>query len=83
MDRHDLASSIARASRLEGDFRLRSGARSTQYFDKYRFESDPALLRAIAEQLAPLIPSGVDALETVLPATLWPVPTYAEMLFKL
>ncbi len=25
----------------------------------------------------------VDALETMLPASLWPVPTYAEMLFKL
>jgi len=62
MDRKELASSIARVSRLEGDFRLRSGTRSTQYFDKYRFESDPTLLRAIAEHLAHLVPAGTDAL---------------------
>ena len=36
MDRTDLASAIAQVSRLEGEFRLRSGARSTQYFDKYQ-----------------------------------------------
>ena len=41
---------------------LRSGARSTEYFDKYLFESDPALLRAIGEALVPLIPRGTDAL---------------------
>src|SRR6185436_15817294 len=38
------------------------GVTSTTYFDKYQFESDPALLRAIAEHLAPLVPSGIDAL---------------------
>ena len=62
MNHQALASAIARASRLEGDFQLRSGVRSTQYFDKYRFESDPILLRAIIEHLAPLLPTGVDAL---------------------
>jgi orotate phosphoribosyltransferase len=62
MDRKELAASIARVSRLEGDFLLRSGAHSTLYFDKYRFESDPTLLRAIAEHLAQLIPTGIDAL---------------------
>ena len=61
MNRKELALSIARVSTLEGDFLLRSGRRSTQYFDKYRFESDPTLLRAIAEQLADLIPTGIDA----------------------
>jgi orotate phosphoribosyltransferase len=35
---------------------------SNEYFDKYRFESDPGLLRAIAEASAPLVPSGIDAL---------------------
>jgi glutamine synthetase len=27
--------------------------------------------------------ADIDALETILPSDLWPVPTYAEMLFKL
>jgi orotate phosphoribosyltransferase len=37
---------------LEGDFVLRSGKRSTYYLDKYRFETDPELLRALGERLA-------------------------------
>jgi orotate phosphoribosyltransferase len=50
------------SSRLTGVFRLRSGGTSTRYFDKYRFESDPALLREICAALAPQIPAGTDAL---------------------
>ena len=56
IDRESLASAIASVATLRGEFTLRSGAVSPEYFDKYRFESDPALLRAIAEHLAPLIP---------------------------
>lgn len=37
---------------LEGDFTLRSGRRSRWYLDKYRFETDPALLRELGERLA-------------------------------
>ena len=37
---------------LEGDFTLRSGKRSRWYLDKYRFETEPALLRALGERLA-------------------------------
>jgi orotate phosphoribosyltransferase len=37
---------------LEGDFVLRSGKRSTWYLDKYRFETEPQLLRALGERLA-------------------------------
>jgi len=37
---------------LEGDFTLRSGRRSRWYLDKYRFETDPELLRQIGERLA-------------------------------
>ena len=62
MDRAQLASAIANVATLHGEFRLRSGAAATTYFDKYRFESDPALLSVLAEALAPLVPSGVDAL---------------------
>ena len=37
---------------LEGDFVLRSGRRSTYYLDKYRFETQPELLRPLGERLA-------------------------------
>src|SRR6185436_1009534 len=62
MDRNDLARRIHAAAHLTGTFTLRSGAVSNEYFDKYRFESDPALLRAIAEAAADLVPAGIDAL---------------------
>ena len=58
----DLAARIHRAARLSGSFRLRSGETSSFYFDKYRFESDPALLRDICVGLAALVPAGTDAL---------------------
>jgi orotate phosphoribosyltransferase len=57
-----LARRIYDVSHLTGEFTLRSGATSTEYFDKYRFESDPTLLRAIADALVPLVPDGTDAL---------------------
>lgn len=62
MDRQRLAASIFETSHLTGEFVLRSGATATEYFDKYLFESDPVLLRQIAEQLLPLVPQGADAL---------------------
>lgn len=49
-------------ARLTGEFRLRSGVVSSEYFDKYLFESDPTLLREIADALAGLVPDGADAL---------------------
>ena len=60
--RTELAAQIYRSSHLTGEFQLRSGAIANQYFDKYRFENDPTLLRSIAEALAPLVPPGTDAL---------------------
>jgi orotate phosphoribosyltransferase len=62
MDRSALARNIYVAAHLSGSFTLRSGVVSDEYFDKYRFESDPALARAIAEAMVPLVPDGVDAL---------------------
>ncbi len=61
-DRTDLARRIHSVAHLTGTFTLRSGTVSHEYFDKYRFESDPALLRAIGEAAAPLVPAGIDAL---------------------
>jgi orotate phosphoribosyltransferase len=62
MDRTALARRIHAASHLTGTFTLRSGAVSTEYFDKYRFEADPALLLDIAHACAPLVPAGIDVL---------------------
>jgi orotate phosphoribosyltransferase len=62
MDRAELARAIYAASHLTGTFTLRSGVTSHEYFDKYRFESDPELLHAIGEALVPLVPDGTEAL---------------------
>ena len=48
----ELARGIREHAYLEGDFVLRSGRRSRYYLDKYRFETEPALLRALGERLA-------------------------------
>jgi orotate phosphoribosyltransferase len=61
-DRDELAREIYRTAHLTGEFTLRSGAVSTEYFDKYLFEGDPTLIRAIAEAMAPLVPDGTEAL---------------------
>jgi orotate phosphoribosyltransferase len=55
-----LAARVFAASHLTGSFVLRSGRTADHYFDKYRFESDPALLAEIVEALVPLVPPGVD-----------------------
>jgi len=62
MDRDTLARTIYERTHLTGEFRLRSGAVSSEYFDKYLFESDPLLLRTVGEALVPLLPPGTDAL---------------------
>lgn len=62
MHRDELARAIHQVSHLTGTFTLRSGAVSHEYFDKYRFESDPALLRTIAEAMAPAVPEGTEML---------------------
>lgn len=62
MERSQLASEIMRVAHLTGQFRLRSGKTSTEYFDKYRFEAQPQLLKAIAQLMAPLIPPQTEIL---------------------
>lgn len=62
IEKASLAAEVAAVATLYGEFTLRSGAVSHEYFDKYRFESDPRLLDAIAHYLAPLIPPGTQAL---------------------
>lgn len=58
----ELAGDIDAATRLHGEFRLRSGAVSDTYFDKYAFEANPVLLARIASAMAKLVPDNVDAL---------------------
>jgi orotate phosphoribosyltransferase len=62
MNRHELAAAIYGVSHLTGTFRLRSGAVSNQYFDKYRFESQPLLLKSIADALSDLVPADTEVL---------------------
>ena len=62
MTRDDLVRAIYDVSHLTGTFTLRSGVVSNEYFDKYRFESRPELLRTIAEAMAPAVPAGTEML---------------------
>ena len=48
----ELARLIREHAYLEGDFVLRSGRRSRYYLDKYRFETEPRLLRALGDRIA-------------------------------
>ncbi len=66
MTKTELAKQIRAVSYLTGEFKLRSGNISNFYWDKYRFESHPMLLAAIAEEMAKLLPpkcSGLAGLE--------------------
>ncbi len=47
----ELASAL-RESYLEGDFVLSSGGRSRYYLDKFRFETQPQVLRALGTRIA-------------------------------
>ena len=58
----NLAADIFRTCHLEGEFLLRSGATSREYFDKYLFESCPELLRRVTRALIPYIPPETEAL---------------------
>lgn len=60
MTRLELARAVFQASHLTGQFLLRSGKTSTEYFDKYQFESNPRLLAAIADAIVPQLPPGFD-----------------------
>jgi orotate phosphoribosyltransferase len=61
-DHRKLAARVYECAHITGTFTLRSGVVSNEYFDKYLFEADPALLGAIADALVALVPADVDAL---------------------
>lgn len=58
----DLVARMVAASELHGDFVLSSGRRSSVYFDKFRFLTDPDLLRDVAHAVAGLLPADVTVL---------------------
>lgn len=58
----DLAHDIDACCRLSGEFTLRSGQVSSEYFDKYLFESDPHLLARVARQMVDLVPEDTELL---------------------
>src|SRR5919204_3666367 len=64
-----LARDLAAAAVLHGKFVLRSGQTSTYYIDKYRFTTQPAILRRLADALAARLPADTQRLAgTVLGA---------------
>lgn len=62
MERAELARQLKATSVLFGQYRLRSGESTQFYVDKYRFESDPTMLNAIADELEKLLPESFDKL---------------------
>jgi orotate phosphoribosyltransferase len=58
----DLAAEIRDVCLVSGDFVLRSGRRTDIYFDKYRAEADPGLLRRAVERMAPQVPEETELL---------------------
>ena len=57
-----LARDVDTCCRLTGEFTLRSGQVASEYFDKYLFEADPALLARVVEQMIDLVPEGTELL---------------------
>jgi orotate phosphoribosyltransferase len=57
-----LARDVDACCRLTGEFTLRSGQVSHEYFDKYLFESDPALLARVVDRMVGLVPEGTELL---------------------
>lgn len=60
MNKLELGRVIVTLSYLTGNFVLRGGATSSFYWDKYRFESDPSVLKHIAIELVKLLPPEVE-----------------------
>ena len=57
-----LARDVDACCRLTGQFTLRSGLVAGEYFDKYLFESDPALLARVVDRMTGLLPPDTELL---------------------
>jgi len=62
MDTAALAQLVKDTALSTGEFTLSSGRKSTYYLDKYRFETRPDVLSAVADGLVAKIPQDVDLL---------------------
>lgn len=60
MTKDELARRIVDVALLRGTFTLRSGRTSHYYLDKYRFETQPDILRELGALLAERIPAPTD-----------------------
>jgi orotate phosphoribosyltransferase len=60
MTRDELGRRIADVALLRGEFTLRSGRKSNYYLDKYLFETQPDILKALGELFAQKIDAGTD-----------------------
>ena len=62
IDRDALATRIARAALLRGDFTLRSGRTSSYYLDKYLFSTQPEILAELSVLFCERLPPETDRL---------------------
>ena len=62
MTKSEVAKKIYELSHITGEFLLRSGQISNEYFDKYLFEANPIVLPEIAKIMSELIPEGTEVL---------------------
>ncbi len=62
MTREVLGKKIYDVAHITGEFLLRSGTISNEYFDKYKFESLPEILGPIAEHMKELVPEKTEIL---------------------
>ena len=62
VDIYELAQLIKKTALLTGEFTLSSGRKSNYYLDKYRIETQPAILDAVADGFVPGIPTDTERL---------------------
>lgn len=62
MERKLLGKKIYDIAHITGEFLLRSGKISNEYFDKYKFESIPEILEPISDHMKVLVPDGTELL---------------------
>jgi orotate phosphoribosyltransferase len=62
LNKIELAKMIYDSCHLTGHFKLRSGKESTEYFDKYRLESDPQILKLITAHSKLIVPKDCTVL---------------------
>lgn len=62
MLKSEIVNKIYKVAHISGEFKLRSGQISNEYFDKYLFEAQPQLLVQIAKIMALLIPDNTELL---------------------